>query len=345
MACTPNNDKKSQSEIISGNTMGTYYRVTLSSGLKGSVEGENQTLRISLQQDIESRLQEINQAMSTYDDNSEISHFNRLEKNDCQVIGDDFDKVLNLSTKIYQQSEGYFNPMVGPLVERWGFGRELKDFSFPSDEEISKLLSVSDYLNLFHGQIDQEYCKANPASSLNLSAVAKGYGVDAIADLLEEKSYINYLVDIGGELRAGGLNPKGEKWHLAIEKPVNQLQTIQKTIYVSGRGIATSGDYRNFFEWKGQRYSHTIDPNTGFPVEHNLASVTVLAETAANADAWATALLAAGPDRAKQMSQKYDLAVYLITRKHDKQEEFSEWHSTGFNEFLSSKSSSNSGEE
>ncbi len=290
---------------ISGSTMGTFYEVTVS-GLSAGSTAE------ALQEAIEGRLAEVNQQMSTYLPESEISRFNDSRSLDWFPISPGFAHVVQTALEIAELSEGAFDPTVGPLVNLWHFGPERSEFTVPSEEELARVRAFVGY-RLLEVRLDPPALRKQVAEvKLDLSAIAKGYGVDQVADMLEEQGYRNVLVNIGGEIVARGTRPDERPWRLAIEKPVEGKREIQSVVPLKDRAMATSGDYRNFYELEGKRFSHTIDPGTGKPVTHSLHSVSVLAENCMRADAWATALLVVGPERAWTLAREHQLEVMLI---------------------------------
>ena len=183
-----------------------------------------------------------------------------------------------------------------------------------SPEEVARLLALTDISKLYVNTNSNSLCKAADIE-VDFSAIAKGYAVDRVAAELSGLSINNYLVDIGGEVIVKGHNPQGNAWRLAIEKPAFRPGEIEQVVNLHDVAIATSGDYRNFFEYEGNRYSHTIDVRNGYPVQHNVASVSVIADTAAVADAWATALNVMAPEQIKQLAKEQNLAVFIITRE------------------------------
>jgi thiamine biosynthesis lipoprotein len=296
----------------SGETMGTVYRITIVDDKLESTDLEKHTELAK--QKVSAQLDAIIMSMSTYEAESEISAFNRLASNQCLVVSQDFINVLELSIKIHSASSGAFNPLVGPLVERWGFGHSNAAFVYPEPEEVARLLALTDISKLYVNTNSNSLCKAADIE-VDFSAIAKGYAVDRVAAELSGLSINNYLVDIGGEVIVKGHNPQGNAWRLAIEKPAFRPGEIEQVVNLHDVAIATSGDYRNFFEYEGNRYSHTIDVRNGYPVQHNVASVSVIADTAAEADAWATALNVMSPEQIKQLAKEQNLAVFIITRE------------------------------
>ncbi len=213
--------------------------------------------------------------------------------------------------------DGVFDVTVGPLVNLWGFGPQRGLDRIPEPQALAAARERVDYRLLALRDDPPALRKARPDLTIDLSAIAKGYGVDEIAGLLESVEVTDYLVDIGGELRARGVNDQGEVWRIGIEQPRADGRQVERIIGLRDTAMATSGDYRNFFEIDGRRYSHIIDPRTGWPVAHRLASVSVLHPSAMTADGWATGLLALGPESALALADREQLAVLLIVISDD----------------------------
>jgi thiamine biosynthesis lipoprotein len=283
---------------VSGKTMGTTYRVVY-------LDGARRDFKAS----IDSVLTVFNQSLSTYIPDSELSRFNQ---SDSLVFGLPYMlPVLKKSREIYERSGGAFDPTVGPLVNVWGFG---PDGARTEDSiDINKLLPLVGFDKV---SFDEEMVrKAQPGMYLDFSAIAKGYAVDVVASLLEESGISNMLVEIGGELVARGVNDKGEIWKVGINQPdekdfTNELFNI---VALDNKALATSGNYRNYYEVDSVRYSHTIDPRTGYPVQHGLLSATVVASDCMTADAYATALMVMGTQNAiSLLDQVTELEAFLI---------------------------------
>lgn len=296
---------------LSGTTMGTGYSVViprLPSGVKEQ----------SVHQGIESILQGVNQKMSTYIPESELSRINRSESGDWMVLSPELFDIIRLSHSISEQTDGAFDITVGPLVNLWGFGPDgPKSLDGPSDPEIALAKSLTGYQNLEFSPVEKAIRKKMPGLYIDLSSIAKGYGVDAVADYLDSLGVPDYLVEIGGEIRGKGLSHRGDQWRIAVEKPVPGQRQVQRAITFSDIAIATSGDYRNYYEHEGMRYSHTIDPRNGRPINHTLASVTVLSDRAVRADAWATALMVLGEKEGYRLAEKKGLAAYFLYKEGD----------------------------
>ncbi|MDG0970201.1 MAG: FAD:protein FMN transferase [Porticoccaceae bacterium] len=293
---------------LAGNKFGTTYRITIVA---------DQPVPENLAAMIDAQLDAIDQSMSTYKSASQISQFNRLKVGMKVSISEEFFEVLQVATSVWKASGGALDPSVGPLVNLWGFGSESFTDIVPSQAAIAsaKAQLAFDTLVVERDVNDVSLLKTMPLQ-LDMSAVAKGYAVDAIANILEMNALPDYLVEIGGETRVSGYNPSGQPWKLAIETPMLNSEVEQILSLVSG-AVATSGDYRNYFERDGERYSHIIDPRTGYPINHKLASVTVVADNCALADAWATAFMILGDQRSLELANQLQIPVFMLIREDD----------------------------
>lgn len=315
-ACS--NEKPLESARLAGETMGTSYHVTL-------VAEAGKTLNAAeLQKGIDAELKLINQHMSTYIPDSELMRFNAAPISEWQALSAPMQEVLQLSQLISEQSGGAFDITVGPLVDLWGFGPGKHMDKVPVATDIEAAKAIMGYRKL---ELAQAQARKLADIKLDLSAIAKGYGVDWIADFIARNGVNNYMVEIGGEIRVSGVNAKGKPWRIAIEQPSVLQQGVRKVIALSNVGMATSGDYRNYFEQDGKRFSHTINPVTGYPIDHALVSVTVIAKTSAEADGWATAITVLGPDAGMEIANRQKLAVYMIVKENNG---FSDRYSTAF---------------
>ncbi|WKD48187.1 FAD:protein FMN transferase [Microbulbifer spongiae] len=286
--------------------MGTSYHITMVDIPRGADRAKLQAL-------IDSELHQVNQVMSTYIDNSELMRFNRSPVGQAIPVSKPLADVVEMSLDIYRRSDGAFEVTVGPLVNLWGFGPQPEPEKIPSETDIARLQQIvgSDALKMTR---EPDTLTRERPVEIDLSAIAKGYGVDRIALLLEQRGIRNYLVEIGGELRTLGKNPKGRIWRIGIEAPDSIGQIVQQSIGVSGKGVATSGDYRNYYERGGVRYAHSIDPRTGRPLQHRLASVTVVADSCAEADGLATALNVLGVEAGMALAERENLAVFMLVK-------------------------------
>ncbi|MEM6965472.1 MAG: FAD:protein FMN transferase [Bacteroidota bacterium] len=287
---------------IAGETMGTTYHLTYQDSLERNFKKE-----------VDSILVEINESVSTYIPDSEISRFNQNKAgNPYDYI---FKDVFLASEKIFKKTEGYFDPTVMPLVNYWGFG--YKDKNPTNRVDSLKIDTIRQYVGFkkINKKCDEisfgmvcSYKKLRSEIELDFSAIAKGYAVDIISEYFEENNINNYLVEIGGELRTKGKNPRGQLWTTAINTPkinarLNQYQAIVK---MDNKAIATSGNYRNFYQVGDDWYGHTINPKTGFPEKSNLLSVSVLADDCMSADGYATAMMSMGLEKAKALVEKLE---------------------------------------
>lgn len=295
---------------IQGQTMGTYYNVKYV--ISNEQKSEESFLASQLKSSIELELELVNDQMSTYRPQSELSIFNQSKES--SVVSEATIKVVERALAIFKQSNGAFDVTVGPLVNLWGFGPDKKPNKIPNKALIEKMkLRVgSQFLSIEGNRL----VKSNPDLYVDLSSIAKGYGVDVIAELLNEKGINDYLVDIGGELRLSGHKLNNTPWTLAIERP-DTGQNVQRLLQIGNNAIATSGDYRNYFEFDGIRYSHTIDPQTGMPINHKLVSVTVIDESSMVADALATAITVLGPDKGLKLATELKQPVFLLIKTGD----------------------------
>lgn len=310
---------RSKMVAIHGETMGTTYAV--------KVYAPNVNAA-ALKQAIRSELASVNQVMSTYMPGSELSRLNRSPVGRWFQATPDLVQVIHLSQDIYHISGGAFDVTVGALVNLWGFGPLPMSGKVPSDQAIEDARSKVGF-NLL--SIKDSRLRRDADIYVDLSGIAKGYGVDKVYELLTKQGYKNFMVDIGGELRAHGVNDRGHAWRIAIERPDVTDRVPFTTIPLNDMAMATSGNYRNYFEVGGKRYSHEIDPKTGRPVTHNMASVTVLAPTDARADALATALYILGPKRGMALAEKQHLPVFAILKTADG---FAEEYSPAFRPYL-----------
>ena len=305
--------REAQIHTLAGATMGTTWSVKLVGLPRGSDLP-------AVQRDIQELLESINYQMSTYREDSEISRFNAAEPGTWVDISPDFVRVVDEAMVLAALTEGAYDPTIGPLVNLWGFGAAPMTLTLPDQQALDNVREHIGYqrlqLDLAQGRLFQA-----GGTYLDLSSVAKGYAVDKLADYLLVRGVENFLVEVGGELRALGQKPGGQSWRVAIERPVAGVREAETVIEVEGMAMATSGDYRNFFEADGRRLSHLIDPRTARPVEHQTGSVTVLSERCSTADAWATALSVLGSEAGMRIAEQQGLAVLFLDRTGDGIEE------------------------
>ncbi len=306
--CFPSNNLSKQEVLLQGKTMGTTYNI------KVIVENDSFNTE-SLQKDIDIALVNLNQEMSTYIADSELSLFNQLRSSNPVTISNGLTRVMKEAIRLGELSNGKLDVTIGPLVNLWGFGPEYRLDKVPSNEllqETKNRIGIENITlngNKLSKKIDDLY--------IDLSTIAKGYGVDLIAELIESNGIHNYLVEIGGEMRVKGFKHTGELWHVAIEKPISTERAVQQVIVPKNNAVATSGDYRIYFESEGQRFSHIIDPSSGKPINHKLVSVTVIHPSSMTADGLSTAMMVMGEDEALNFAEKNEIAAYLISKSEN----------------------------
>ena len=305
-ACGDSPRERPVQELV-GSTMGTTFSIKI------VAPPENIDLA-ALQQDIEAVLDSINRTMSTYLDDSELSRFNASDDTDWVGVSAELCQAIEAARVVSEFTGGAFDVTVGPLVNLWGFGPTESVYEPPANDTITAAMQDIGYTKL---QVDcsvPALRKESPGVYVDLSAFAKGHAVDEVAELLEARALTDYLVEIGGEMRIRGTNARSELWAIAVETPDRAGRSVRKVLRLTDSAMATSGDYRNFFEHDGRFFSHTIDPRTGYPVTHIGASVTVVADTAAFADAAATALLVLGPEAGMELAERESIAAYFLLR-------------------------------
>jgi thiamine biosynthesis lipoprotein len=292
--------------LIEGRTMGTTYQVKVVAGSFGSVEG--------LKAKIDRRLEEINRSMSPYLLDSEISRFNRFRQAGKEFpVSGDFLRVMTAAAEIYRLSEGAWDGTVNPLVDLWGFGRAGRPGKAPDPQAISAGLADIGF-DKIEIRAAGALVKRQASVTLDLSSIAKGYGVDEVAAVLRRAGFSEFLVEIGGEVYAAGARPDGGPWRVGINRPKTDARPddVYRVLSLSNQAFATSGDYRNFFTQEGVRYSHIIDPRTGRPVANRVVSVSILADTCTLADGLATAVMVMGAERGLALIDRLGAVEGLI---------------------------------
>jgi thiamine biosynthesis lipoprotein len=312
-----------QEHLIQGRTMGTTFHIRVVTGFFQGVSG--------LREKIEKRLDEINASMSTYQKDSEISRFNNFHQSGTKFkISKDFYEVMKTAKEIHRLSKGAWDGTVNPLVDLWGFGRKGAKTEIPLETEISVLLPHIGFENI-EVLDDGSLMKKRVQVTLDLSSIAKGYGVDQIADIIRNEGYQDYLVEIGGEIFASGYRKDGALWRIGINRPQTDAAAdeVYKVVNLHNQAFATSGDYRNFFVVDGIRYAHVIDPRSGYPISNRVVSVTIIADTCTYADGLATAVMVMGSNQGLELINRLDGVEGLIVVEqldgnlHD-------YYSTGF---------------
>ena len=300
-------DSSPQAHRFQGPVFGTGYHVTLYADLSEETYAELDT-------GIQTELERVDELMSTYREDSELSRLNRYPVGVPFFLSPPTAEVIRESLRIARLSNDAFDVTVGPAVNLWGFGPEGRPERIPDVAVLAEALARVDVhaLKLEDGRL----IKAKPVY-IDLSGIAKGYATDRVADYLETWGVEDYLVEIGGEIRTHGEKPDGTPWRIAVEKPASSERSVQRIIDLGNAAVATSGDYRNYFESDGMRYSHTIDPRTGKPITNRVASVTVITERCMTADALATAFTVMGAQEGLAMAERENIPVYFIVRSGD----------------------------
>ncbi len=316
-----------QDEVISlaGNTMGTTYHIKL---VKSPKLPDVQLL----QAEIDIALEAVNDQMSTYRPNSELSRFNAMPLSQTVEVSPDTITVLKEGLRLNQLTQGALDVTLGPIVNLWGFGPDKRPTKIPTDEMI---LEAKAKTGIKYVAIEgQKLNKRIPELYIDLSSVAKGFGVDKIAALLDKYQVTGYMVEIGGELRVKGVKPENQPWRVAVEQPSIDERKVQQIIAPGDMAMATSGDYRNYYEGEGRRYSHLIDPRTGYPINHKLASATVMHPSAMTADGLATAMMVMGTEASLALAERENLAIMLIEKQDDG---FKVFYSDPFKSYIDAK--------
>ena len=309
--------KQPQKQVLQGFAQGSYYAITYY-----DEQGRN------FQHEVDSIFHAVDLSVNLWEENSIICKVNR---NEDVVLDDIFIDNFNIAQKAAALSDGYFDPTVAPLVEAWGFGAKDGAWNVENGEYIDSLKGLVDYrkIRIEAGRVVKE----NPAMRLDFNAIAQGYTSDLIGAFLDSKGVKSYIVDVGGEIMARGCKPDGKPWVVGIEKPAanwDSERVIQQRVELTDKGIVTSGNYRKYVERDGKRYSHCIDTKTGYPVDHQLLSATVIAETSVWADALASICMAMGMDRSLPLIKSMDgvEAYYIFVNDQGNLETFA---TDGFN--------------
>ncbi len=312
---------------FSGETMGTTFMVKVATELP-SVE------QSALAEQISSALDQVDRAMSTYRDDSELMRFNKVPAGEPFTFESATFDVLLRALDVSHATDGAFDIAVGPLVSAWGFGAgggEPEELRAPEEAVLAALLERIDARQqLLLDTAEGSVTKARGDVFVDLSGIAKGFAVDQVAEVLVASNIASFLVEVGGEMRARGTRPDGDSWRVGIERPTEARGHAQRILRLDDRAIATSGDYRNYRELDGTRISHIIDPRVGKPIGHRLASASVVADDCATADAWATALLVLGEEEGLTRANENGIAALMLVREQGGG--FSERASSAFRE-------------
>lgn len=310
-------------EQVTGPTMGTRYHVKY-------VAEPNTIPKQQVEQAVQQVLDDINARMSTYINNSELMQFNSAALEQPFSISEDIVELVSLSRQLSTLSEGAYDVTVGPLVNLWGFGPDHRPDKVPSVSDIESAFAKVGYDSVEVNKLQSQLTK-HKSVFVDLSSIAKGYAVDQVAKALEGLAISNYMVEVGGEIKAKGIKPNGQHWRIGVEQPELLAQTANVVVQINGQGVATSGDYRNYFEAEGKRYSHTIDPRTGYPITHRLASVTVIDSNVAKADGLSTMFMVLGPEKGLEIANQQNIAAYFIVKT---EQHFKSMASDAFNQYI-----------
>ena len=305
-------DKNYNAEI-KGNTMGTYYFIEV---IEVPIELKIKKLEL----EIKDTLTKVNKILSNWDAESEISIINKIDKTTAIKISDELNELFKTANEINTKSNGFFDLTIDPIIELWGFGYKNKQTQvIPTNEQIENALSLIGQNSFLKTNFDNnELIKKNRNLKINLSSIGKGYGIDLIGKKLDQLGINNYIINIGGDILTKGHNSKKENWVIGIENPNLKEKLIKEIVNITNKGLATSGDYKNFFTKNGYKYSHIINPKTGKPVTHSTRSVTVIHESSMKADGWATAFLVLGSLEGLKIAEKEKIAVLFIDEIDDK---------------------------
>lgn len=293
---------------LSGPTMGTTYNIKYID-IGGTIAAE------LLQQEVDKRLEQVNDQMSTYRKQSELSRFNQQKTVEAFPVSAETALVTREAIRLNELTLGALDVTVGPLVNLWGFGPEARQDKVPTDEELAER-RANVGIQYLHVE-DETLRKSNPNIYVDLSTIAKGWGVDVVADYLESLNITDYMVEIGGEIRMKGKNRENVGWRIAIEKPDVNERAIQLIVEPGDMAVATSGDYRNYFERDGIRYSHIINPETGRPINHKVVSVTAMHPSCMTADGLATGLMVLGEELGIQVANQHNIAAFMVVKTQD----------------------------
>lgn len=300
---------------LKGKAIGTYYSV-VAYGVPQGISADD------LSKGIDKVVSDINSVMSLFEKDSELSRFNAYQKSDWFPVSAEMEKVVQTAKDVNRETGGVFDITIAPLVNLWGFGPDKRPEKIPSEAEIKTAISEMGSQYIETRLQPPAIRKLNPDITLDLAAIAKGYCVDKVSNWLEKQGVTASMVEIGGEIRTRGMKPDGSLWRIAVEKPVSMERSVEAVIAFTDKSMATSGDYRNYFEDGGIRYSHIIDPTTGRPISHKLVSVSVMDDTCIRADALATGLMVLGPEKGVEFAKKMNLPAFFIVKTSDGFAEF-----------------------
>ncbi|MHA6234123.1 FAD:protein FMN transferase [Pseudomonas fluorescens group sp. PF-69] len=291
-------------ESFGGPTMGSTYSIKY-------VRHASLPAAADVRVEVEKILADIDRQLSTYRSDSDIERFNDLPANRCQKMPASILKLIRVGEQLSEQSEGSYDLTVEPLLNLWGFGPQGREEKVPAEQALAQARQRVGYQHL---RIEGDQLCKDAAVEVDFNSIAAGYAVDTIAARLEALGIHDYLAEATGELKAAGKKLDGSPWRIALEEPRDDQQVAERIVAVDGFGLSTSGDYRNYFEQDGRRYSHTFDARSGAPVSHSLASVTVIHPSALMADGLSTLLLILGPERGWDYAEKHDIGAFFVIR-------------------------------
>lgn len=309
-ACSESDRPLDSPVTLEGGVFGSFYQVTIADPL---TQRQTRDLEAGIMEELES----VDAAMSIYRDDSELVLFNRAPVGEWQLLSDELNEVLSISQSVSASSGGAFDVTIGGLVNLWSFGSEARPRAVPDDDTLIQRLSEVGHDSI---ELDPDSLQARRVKDVfvDLGGVAKGVGTDRVAAYLDRQGLDHYLVNLGGDLIVRGYRDgEGQPWRIGIEAPLDDRQQAEHILPLLNMSVATSGDYRNYFVKDGVRYSHTIDPRSGRPIQHRLASVTVAHPVNAWADAWATAMMVLGDEEGMELAISLELAVLMLVREED----------------------------
>lgn len=296
--------------VAAGPVMGTAYTVKVVDAPQGFDQAKLEVLLAQVWQQIDT-------AMSGYRADSEVSRFNAALSTDWIDVSAEFVEVVDFALQVSERSGGAFDITVGPLVAAWGFGPDGEPSVLPDTQELERLLASVGHQYLQVRLHPPALRKLQPALQLDLNAVAPGFAVDIVGERLRAAGVNNFMIDLGGEILTAGRAARGGPWRIAVERPEDAPSQPYAILQLSDMAVTTSGEYRHYFDRDGQRYSHTIDPRSGHPLTHALASVVVVAESSMQTDAWTTAFNVLGPEAGLALARQLDMAALFIERRED----------------------------
>lgn len=297
-------DGQDSLERLGGPTMGSTYSVQYVRHAGGPAPA-------AVKVEVEAILAEVDRQMSTYRSESDIARFNDLPADSCQVMPASVLELVRAGEELAVASDGAYDLTVEPLMNLWGFGPQGREEKVP---DAARLAAVRQRVGHVHLHIDGERLCKDAAVEVDFDSIAAGYTVDRMAARLGQMGIDSFLAEVTGELKAVGRKPDGSAWRIALEAPRDDRQVAQRIVDIDGYGVSTSGDYRNYFEQEGKRYSHTFDALTGAPITHDLAAVTVIHPSTLMADGLSTLLLILGPERGWGYAEKHDIAAFFVIR-------------------------------